>query len=72
MADYITRKRLKKKVLDRWENEGGRIISDPVGTDEGGPKGEYGGEFTRPRGATGGPPLGAPAPPAKERQPAEE
>lgn len=25
MPDYIARKRLKQKVLERWENEGGRI-----------------------------------------------
>jgi hypothetical protein len=25
MSDYIARKRLKQKVLERWENEGGRI-----------------------------------------------
>lgn len=25
MPDYIARRRLKQKVLERWENEGGRI-----------------------------------------------
>jgi hypothetical protein len=30
MPDNIERKRLKKKMLDRWENEGGRIAADPV------------------------------------------
>jgi hypothetical protein len=30
MPDDIERKRLKKKMLDRWENEGGRIAADPV------------------------------------------
>lgn len=25
MPDYISRKKLKKKVIDRWENEGGNI-----------------------------------------------
>ena len=30
MPDNIERKRLKKKMLDRWENEGGRITADPV------------------------------------------
>ena len=28
MPDDIARKRLKQKVLERWENEGGKII-DP-------------------------------------------
>ena len=30
MPDNIDRKRLKKKMLDRWENEGGRIAGDSV------------------------------------------
>lgn len=25
MPDFISRKKLKKKVLDRWENEGGKF-----------------------------------------------
>lgn len=28
MPDPIARKRLKKKMLDRWENEGGRVDAD--------------------------------------------
>ena len=31
MPDPIERKRLKKKMLDRWENEGGRIGADSPG-----------------------------------------
>jgi hypothetical protein len=34
MSDYAARKRLKKKMLDRWENEGGRICSEPIKADE--------------------------------------
>jgi hypothetical protein len=34
MPDQIARKRLKKKMLDRWENEGGRISADPTIADE--------------------------------------
>ena len=30
MPDEIERKRLKKKMLDRWENEGGRVAADSV------------------------------------------
>lgn len=34
MPDPIARKRLKKKMLDRWENEGGAIAADtPTGDD---------------------------------------
>ena len=29
--DDIDRKRLKQKVLERWENEGGKIETDPKG-----------------------------------------
>lgn len=34
MPDQIERKRLKKKMLDRWENEGGRVAADPVIADQ--------------------------------------
>ena len=30
--DDNSRKRLKKKVLDRWENEGGKLCDDPLKT----------------------------------------
>ena len=30
MGDYIARKRLKQKVLERWENEGGKIDANPT------------------------------------------
>jgi hypothetical protein len=30
VPDNNARKRLKKKMLDRWENEGGRIAADPM------------------------------------------
>ncbi len=28
MPDFVSKKRLKKKVLERWENEGGNLSSD--------------------------------------------
>lgn len=34
MSDKIARKRLKKKMLDRWENEGGSITSGPTSAGE--------------------------------------
>ena len=34
MPDQIERKRLKKKMLDRWENEGGRVAADPLIADQ--------------------------------------
>ena len=30
MHDSIARQRQKKKMLDRWENEGGKIAADPT------------------------------------------
>ena len=37
MGDYIARKRLKKKMLDRWENEGGKVSSEQTTADRDGP-----------------------------------
>ena len=34
MPDPTARKRLKKKMLDRWENEGGRIATDTTTADD--------------------------------------
>ena len=36
MPEYTARKRLKKKMLDRWENEGGRVSTEPTTADKGG------------------------------------
>ena len=47
MDDDFTRMLLKKKFLDRWENEGGRIVADPAGADEWRPKSNLEGEFDR-------------------------
>ena len=35
MPDYISRQIFKKKALDRWENEGGRIFADQTGINSG-------------------------------------
>ena len=37
MPDENARKRLKKKMLDRWENEGGRIAADSTISSESNP-----------------------------------
>jgi hypothetical protein len=34
MPDPIARKRLKKKMLDRWENEGGRLAANPTSAED--------------------------------------
>ena len=68
MADSIARKRLKKKMLDRWENEGGRIATDtsadasrPTSEDKG-----HGRKLSSPSDNSTG---GAPASPTKRRKP---
>lgn len=37
MPDHIARKRLKKKMLDRWENEGGKVASEQTTADKDAP-----------------------------------
>lgn len=46
MPDNSERKRLKKKMLDRWENEGGRITADPVIANESNPASQRKGKNT--------------------------
>jgi len=38
MPDYVSRKKLKKKVLDRWENEGGNLSINTKRSGEPAPK----------------------------------
>jgi hypothetical protein len=49
MPDNMERKDLKKKMLDRWENEGGRIAADPLIVNRGDLASLYEGEGTQPR-----------------------
>ena len=42
MEDPVARKRLRRKVLERWENEGGSICTDPVNTSQSGTPGKRG------------------------------
>jgi hypothetical protein len=69
MPDCITRKRLRKKVLDRWENEGGKVGTDPAGADECGQPVDAeseGNQLSSPQGSST---VGAPAPPTENRRP---
>ena len=69
MPDQIARKRLKKKMLDRWENEGGRISADPASTEEARLTSEREGEgkqLSVPRDNTT---VGAPSSPTQGRKP---
>ena len=68
MSDPIARKRLKKKMLDRWENEGGGIATDtsadasrPTSEDEG-----HGRKRSSPSDKSA---AGSPESPTKRRKP---
>jgi hypothetical protein len=63
MPDPIARKRLKKKMLDRWENEGGRIGTDTTSGDATGPTSEdrnHAKKRSSPRDASTGVALASP------------
>ena len=69
MPDPIARKRLKKKMLDRWENEGGSIASDTTSADATSTTSEHKGpgkKLSSPRDSST---VDAPASPTKRRKP---
>jgi hypothetical protein len=68
MANPIERKRLKKKMLDRWENEGGRIGADPPGADDARPTPEPEGKGKQRSASRSNPRVGDPTSPAKRRK----
>ena len=68
MPDQIARKRLKKKMLDRWENEGGSISADPTSADEGTPASSHKGEGKQLSASRDNSTVGAPASPTKKRK----
>jgi hypothetical protein len=68
MPDPIERKRLKKKMLDRWENEGGRIAADPAGADDTRPASANGGKGKQSSASRVNPTVGGPASPTKSRK----
>ena len=51
MPNQIERKRLKKKMLDRWENEGGRVAPDPVILNQSKPASQRRGKDSQPIGS---------------------
>lgn len=69
MPEQIARKRLKKKMLDRWENEGGRISADPTSADEGTPTSSHKDEGQQLSASRDNSTVGAPASPTKKRKP---
>jgi hypothetical protein len=71
MPDKIARKRLKKKMLDRWENEGGRI-TDPISADETRPTSDHEGEGKRLSASRVSSPVSTPASLTTGRKPARK
>lgn len=69
MGDDIAARRLRKKVLDRWENEGGKIATDPVQTDRVGTKNDREGKTRQLPESHAIKTTGDPNPPAKTRKP---
>ena len=69
MDDDITARRLKTKVLDRWENEGGRVEADPVRADGGGAEKGRKGKIKERPGPHGIATTGDTNAPAKARRP---
>ena len=69
MPDPITRKRLKKKMLDRWENEGGAIAADTATADDAGLTSENKGHGKKQSSKRDNSTVGAPASPTRKRKP---
>ena len=64
MPDPVARKLLKKRILDRWENEGGAIAAYPGGADDPKPRSEQKGKSkqrsaSRNKSTVSGPPSTA-------------
>jgi len=72
MVDDIARKRQKKKVLDRWENEGGKINADPTGAGESGQTSNPESEGNQPSASRDNSMVGAPTSPTKNRKPTQK
>ena len=72
MSDPIARKRLKKKMIDRWENEGGRVATDTTSADASRPTSEDKGHGRKRSSPSGRSTTGAPASPTKRRKPTQK
>ena len=69
MSDPIARKRLKKKMLDRWENEGGRVAADTTSADASRPTSEDKGHGRKLSSQSDNSTVGTPASPTKRHKP---
>ena len=72
MPDPIARKRLKKKMLDRWENEGGSIAPDTISADASRPTGEHKGRVRKRSSPSDNSSVSAPASSTKRRKPTQK
>lgn len=72
MSDPIARKRLKKKMLDRWENEGGRIATDTTSADASGPTSEDKSHRRKRSSPSDNSTVGGRASPTKRRKPIQK
>ena len=68
MPDHIARKRLKKKMLDRWENEGGMISADLTSAHESSPTSEQESEGNQPSASPDNSKVGTRTVPQKKAQ----
>ena len=68
MPDDNTRKRLKKKMLDRWENEGGRIAADSTISSESNPASNADSKDNRTPASRDKAKVGAPGTSTKKRK----
>jgi len=68
MPDDNARKRLKKKMLDRWENEGGRIVADSTISSESNPVSNADSEGNRAPASRDKSKVGAPETRTKKRK----
>ena len=72
MPDPVARKRLKKRMLDRWENEGGSLATDTTSADASRPTGEDKGRGRKRSSPSDNSSVSAPASPTKRRKPAQK
>jgi hypothetical protein len=68
VPDKNARKRLKKKMLDRWENEGGRIAGDSMIPPETNPAKNSDSESNRPPASRRKSTVGGTVNPTKKRK----
>ena len=68
MPDRIGRKRLKKKMLDRWENEGGSIAADTTSADASRPTSADKSDGGKRSSPSDNSTVGAPPSPTKRRK----